>query len=53
MKKSRVHVGLRIPMDLNDDLTEIAEQQEISKNLLMLKILRRWVEVKKENVYRH
>ena len=42
----RIRTGLRIPYEMNTELILIAKEYGISKNALMLEILRNWV---KEN----
>ena len=42
--ENRVRTGLRIPYDLNTKLIFIARKHGISKNALMLDILRHYVE---------
>jgi len=43
VRTPRKRTGLRIPMDLNTALILEAEKREMSKNALMVKILRNWV----------
>lgn len=43
----RIRTGLRIPMDLNTVLILEAKRMGISKNALMLQILRGWVRANK------
>lgn len=38
----RARAGLRVPMDLNTVLTLAAKRMGVSKNALMLQILRDW-----------
>ncbi|MBC8558865.1 hypothetical protein [Fumia xinanensis] len=47
MRAPRKRTGLRIPMDLNTALILEAEKREMSKNALMVKILRNWLKAKK------
>lgn len=42
----RVRTGLRIPYDMNTELVLEAKQIGISKNALILQILRKWLENK-------
>ena len=44
---TRVRTGLRIPMDLNTELTVIAQKNGVSKNALILQILWKYVEEQK------
>lgn len=41
---TRVRSGLRIPYDMNTSLIFIARKSGISKNALILQILREWME---------
>lgn len=44
----RVRSGLRIPMDMNTELILRAKADGIPKNALILQILKKWLEKKKE-----
>lgn len=44
----RVRSGLRIPMDMNTELILRAKADGIPKNALILQILKKWLEIKKE-----
>lgn len=44
----RARAGLRIPMDLNTVLILEARRMGVSKNALILQILRDWVKANKE-----
>lgn len=46
--KQRVRSGLRIPFDLNTELILRAQTDGISKNALILQILKKWVEERKK-----
>ncbi len=46
-KNRRVRAGLRIPMDMNTELILKAQHNGISKNALILQILREWIEDQK------
>lgn len=48
MTTKRVRTGLRIPIKLNTELILLAEEDGISKNALILQILREWVSRNKE-----
>lgn len=47
VKAPRVRSGLRVPPDLNDKLILLAENEGISKNALMIRVLGEWVKKNK------
>lgn len=40
----RVRSGLRLPMDMNEQLLESAKKKGISKNALILTVLNEWIQ---------
>lgn len=55
LKAPRVRSGLRVPSELNNKLIIMAENEGISKNALMLRVLGEWVkdnDLKRFNTYR-
>lgn len=44
--KERVRTGLRIPYEMNTELILEAQRAGVSKNALILQILREWLEEK-------
>jgi len=48
VKTSRVKTGLRMPIELNNKLTMLAEKKECSKNALIIRILWEWVKENEE-----
>ena len=47
MTTNRIRTGLRIPIELNAELIIRAKKDGISKNALILQILREWLEQQK------
>ena len=43
MKSEKVRVGLRLSVDLNSKLIQIAEYEEVSKNTLIVRELKKFV----------